>query len=318
MPLIVGTAEGVYRGEDAAFDDAERLLDAGRVRSVEASLDGSSVYAATETGLYRSVDGGSEWDRFHLPHESVWSVLETGDGTLYAGTAPAHLYRSADEGESWTEVETLQRQPSRDAWTSPVSDDARLRALASHPAAPDQLVVGIEAGKLHVSEDAGATWREIDEPIPHDVHHVLVPEPDEFVVSTGFLGLDGGAPGGLYRTTDGGASWTRLDTDTDRSYFREAIQHDGRLYAAAARNSPGYWSDGEADAALYERDDRGSLRAVPYPGEPEEVIVAWAVADGTVVAGTTAGGDGRVIHRSEEGWAESGRVPAGVYSLAWL
>lgn len=318
MTVLIGTADGVYRAPGVPFDDAERVLDCGAVAQVRAFDAVDGAFAATRAGLYRSTDGGESWDRLDLPHDAAWSVLATDDRTLYAGTAPAHLYRSDDGGRTWGEVTSLQDQPSRAAWTSPVDDDARLRTLGAHPGAPGLLIAGVESGRLHVSDDGGATWAEHGDPIPDDVHHVLVRGPGEFVVSTGYLGLDGRAPGGLYRTTDAGASWTRLDAAVDRSYFREAVEAGGRLFAAAARGSPGTWADGDADAALYESDDDGeTLESVPYPGGPEEVVIAWAVSGGTVLAGTAAGPAGSVLRRGDDGeWRRGGRVPGDVHSLA--
>ena len=88
-----------------------------------------------------------------------------------------------------------------------------------------------------------------------------------------------------------------------------AIVVDGQLYAVGARSSPGTWSgeDG-ADTILLESEDYGeTLEAVSYPCAPTEVILAWAEADGRVLAGTN---DGRLISRNEDGmWTEAGTVP---------
>ena len=91
---------------------------------------------------------------------------------------------------------------------------------------------------------------------------------------------------------------------------------DGRLYAAAARSSPGTWSgENGADAILVESADSGeTIETVSYPGGPAEVILAWTAVDGRVLAGTN---DGRLISRDEDGtWADAGTVPAGIRSLA--
>src|SRR5699024_11766678 len=73
---------------------------------------------------------------------------------------------------------------------------------------------------------------------------------EEYIASTG---------GGLYRTRNAGRSWSRMDEQLDRSYFRESFKSNGRLYTSAALKTPSYWG-GErgADAALYESFDGGS------------------------------------------------------------
>ena len=175
-----------------------------------------------------------------------------------------------------------------------------------HPETPDRLIAGVEVGGVHLSEDRGETWTERRDGVHDDVHHVLILGSDEYVASCG---------DGLYRTRDAGQSWTRLDTDLDHRYFREAFTFDGRLYAAAARSSPETWSgDSGADAILVESTDSGEMMGiVSYPGGPAEAILVWAAVDGDVLAGTN---DGRLISRDEDGtWADAGTVPAGIRSI---
>ena len=109
----------------------------------------------------------------------------------------------------------------------------------------------------------------------------------------------------------------RLDGGLSHRYFREAIEHDGRLYTAAARSSPGTWSgESGADAGLFISDDDGdSFRAVSYPGKPHEVVLAWAVVDDHVIEGTH---DGRVLRETSGTWETVGQLPTGIRSLCAL
>ena len=198
-------------------------------------------------------------------HRSRISVLVSLFGRCHP---PAHLYVSTDDGDTWTELEGFQDLPSRDQWHTPRHrNEAHVRALGVHPETPDRVIAGVEVGGVHVSEDRGETWTERRNGVHDDVHHVLVLGADEYVASCG---------DGLYRTRDAGQSWTRLDTELDHRYFRETFVFDGRLYAAAARSSPGTWSgDSGADAILVESTDNGeTFAAVSYPGGPEEVVLA--------------------------------------------
>lgn len=309
MTLLVGTDDGVYRtdAENPRFERAAQVLDCGRVMRVRRFRAVGGVFAATESGLYRSRDGGDSWTDLGVPREEVYSVLGGPRGDrLYAGTHPAHLYVSTDDGDSWRELVGFQDLPSRDTWHTPRHrNEAHVRSLGAHPSAPDRVVAGVEVGGVHVSDDGGETWTERRGGLQDDVHHVLVTGPSEFVASCG---------GGLFRTRDAGASWIRLDARLDHTYFREAFYHDGVLYAAAARGPPPSWS-GErgADAALFESEDAGDvLTATPYPGGPEEVVLAWTVHGDRVLAGTHRG---RVLARAADTWVEVGDVPAGIRSL---
>ncbi len=306
MTLVLGTDDGVYRAPDVRFDDATRTLDCGRVMRVRQFASVAGVFACSKTGLYHSPDGETWTDR-DVPREEVYSAVVSPDGErLYAGTHPAHLYVSEDEGDSWRELDDFQNLPSREEWYTPRHrNEAHVRSLSVHPDVPDRVIAGVEVGGVHVSDDRGTTWTERRNGVQDDVHHVLVCGPDEFVASCG---------DGLYRTQDVGRSWTRLDEALSHRYFREAIDHDGRLYAAAARSSPGTWTGASgADGALFVSDDDGQqFETLSYPGEPLEVILAWAIVDDTVVAGTN---DGRLLVETNDGWETGGHVPAGIRSL---
>jgi photosystem II stability/assembly factor-like uncharacterized protein len=307
MALLIGTRDGVVRSPDGTLEETEQTLDAGDTLRVRV-FDGIA-FAATRSGLYRSTDGES-WTDLGVPREEVFSVATSPDGErLYAGTHPAHLYVSTDSGERWHELEGLQDLPSREEWHTPRHrDEAHVRSLGTHPDAPERVVAGVEVGGVHVSEDRGETWTERRAGVHDDIHHVLVLDAEEYVASCG---------GGLHRTRDAGRSWTRLDEDLDHRYFREAFAVDGQLYAAAAGGSPGTWNGSRgADAALFESTDGGdSFETVPYPGAPEEFVLAWASHDGRVVAGTN---DGRVLASESDGWTTLGSVPVGIRSLTAL
>lgn len=307
MALLLGTDDGVYRTSDTRFDDATRVADAGRVMRVRQFPWADGTFACSKTGLYRSTDGGETWSELGVPRQEVYSVLAGPDGErLYAGTHPAHLYVSEDSGDSWRELDGFQDLPSRDEWYTPRHrNEAHIRSLGGHPDASDRVIAGVEVGGVHVSDDRGESWTERRDGVHDDVHHVLVRDPEEYIASCG---------DGLYRTRDAGRTWTRLDENLSHRYFREAMVHDGRLYAAAARSSPGTW-DGEsgADGGLFVSDDDGtSFESVSYPGQPQEVVLAWAAANDRVVAGTN---QGRVIENRGNDWETAGRVPAGIRSL---
>lgn len=307
MTLVLGTNDGAFRAPDVRFDDATRVLDAGRVMRVRRFESADGIFACSKTGLYRSTDGGDTWSELGVPRQEIYSVLVSPDGErLYAGTHPAHLYVSEDAGASWRELDGFQELPSRDDWYTPRHrNEAHIRSLGAHPDMSDRVIAGVEVGGVHVSDDRGERWTERRDGVHDDVHHVLVRDPEEYIASCG---------DGLYRTRDAGRSWTRLDDDLSYRYFREAIVHEDRLYAAAARSSPGTWKgESGADGGLFiSTDDGKSFGSVSYPGQPQEVVLAWAAASEHVVAGTN---EGRVIENRGGDWETAGQVPAGIRSL---
>jgi photosystem II stability/assembly factor-like uncharacterized protein len=322
MTLLVGTGRGVYRLNDR--ERAERVLDTGR--AFELSTSGGTVYAATERGLYSSTDGDS-WVDLDVPDQEpqtsgaeVWSVHEADDGRVFAGTYPAKLYVSTGDGQ-WDELKRLQSVPEHDRWYSPGDPDAgRVRTIRTVAGQPEQILVGVEVGGLYRSSDRGDTWTRCGALPEDDIHHVNVLAPDEYLVCCGKLDLDGNySTGGLYATDDGGDSWARLDLG-EHTYVRESLVHAGTLYVSGARVTPGSWNgeDGAQAALLESRDGGDTFESVPYPGEPTEIVLSWAVDGGRVYGGTgtRAYDEGRVIRRDEDGWRDVERLPANVYSLA--
>lgn len=343
MTVLIGTNNGLYRVSELPFDDAERVLDCGFVARIRKFDAMPGIFAATRSGLYHSTDEGETWDPIEVPADEIWSVLATDETTLYAGSADPYLFRSTDGGDTWEELEGFRELPSRELWRSPKSEDeAWFRDFAYHPDYPDRLIVGIEAGGIHASHDGGETWEERrDGIVKDDVHQIHVVGSDEFIVPCGRLdlGTDVRGDAGLYRTTDAGRTWTRLDTDIEPEYFREVIVHDGTLFVCGSRTRPSVWADGweqgiGADAALFESDDMGdTFREMDYPCGPEHIVLAWTGKDGSVLAGTGGWGAamspmdsddergykrGHLLQRTDEGWETTGTVPAQIHSLLGL
>lgn len=309
--LLIGTNRGVYRAPIEKMKEGKQVLDTKHVLRVRPF--GEDIFAATRSGLFRSTDRGKKWTNLNAPGNEVYSVYkESQNNKLYAGTHPAHLYFSDDRGETWRELEGLQDLPSRSTWHTPRHrNEAHVRSLGGHPDVPGRLIAGIEVGGVHVSEDGGETWAERRNGLHDDIHHVLIVQADEYIASTG---------GGLYRTRNAGRTWSRLDNKLNPSYFREAIYGGGRLYTAAARSAPPAWS-GErgADAALFESTDGGdTFHSSAYPGQPEDLVLAWAIPDrsmDTVFAGTRSG---HILRRTDDKWKKIGSVPSSIRSLAIL
>ncbi|UPM44956.1 WD40/YVTN/BNR-like repeat-containing protein [Halocatena salina] len=107
-----------------------------------------------------------------------------------------------------------------------------------------------------MSEDGGETWTERTDSVHDDIHELRLIDASEYLASTGV---------GLYRTTDCGRTWTRLDMDVKQRYFRAACLHDGTLYASAACVPPNRWEEPDANPALFECRDGVTLECVKSP-----------------------------------------------------
>lgn len=320
--LLAGTGDGVYRvsglDEDAEAN-VETVLDAPRVERLRQFDAIEGVFAATKTGLYYSLDG-TEWTELGFSERPVYAVGASPSGDeIYAGTRPTGVYVSplgdgANPGPGpldWQEFDAFRELPSRDDWGVPRHDNvAQVRSLDVHPDSPQRIVAGVEPGGVHVSEDEGETWEERRDTVHDDIHGLHVVGDSEYVASTGV---------GLYRTTDAGQSWERLDEGVEQRYFRAAHFHDGVLYTSAACVPPNEWEQDEANPALFEWQDGVGLEVVESP-RPDEVVVGWTMVDGDVVGATHRG---TLLRKQSSGWEVVGEIPTpdGLYgryvNLTW-
>lgn len=318
MALLAATPSSLHRvpdpdSQDATSRPAPVVLDRG-VRTVRASSD--AAYAATGDGLFVSEDGGETWTRTALDAD-VHSV--TADGRL-AGTRPLGVYRRVDG--DWHRLGGLDDLADHAGWPTPsFRDEAWARSLASDG---DRVLVGVEVGGLAV-RDLDGTWRSTGptEPDPDghqrrdDVHHVAVRRADEWLLATG---------AGVFRTTNAGADWTRLDTG-ERRYAREVGLADGHAWVGV-NDSPPRWRPPDAAVYLSLRGDartgdgqQDGLQRLEYPGEPTRFLLSWADGDGARYAGAN---DGTILRFGDGGVTVTARVPVeeeaatayGVLSLA--
>ena len=223
------------------------------------------VYGRAQRTLWRSEDGGRSWTAtgFMGDEESPWwqapfwgpiwgraVAVDAGDPrTVYVrstalatspkGGWPSHdvwsrvrsaAYVSRDGGETWQDLNCLH--------------------VAPDPVRPGR-VYGVSANlRLQMSEDRGRTWRDLDFGHPQLVNGLYVytgpADPDRILV--------GQQPAALWRSTDGGATWTH--TTLGRGFDQLAMDEriPGRLYGVAGRGVYG------VQDSLFVSDDGGAWR----------------------------------------------------------
>jgi photosystem II stability/assembly factor-like uncharacterized protein len=152
----------------------------------------------------------------------LWVIVPgVEDGVLYAGGDPGPLFESRDGGLTWALNEGLWNHPSRSEW-QPGNGGLCLHTIVPWPGDPSKLLVAISAVGVWRSEDGGQTWELGNEGIiprylpeearatatmNHCVHDVRrAPTRPERL----FMQFHDG----VYRSDDGGATWTDIATDT--------------------------------------------------------------------------------------------------------
>jgi PKD repeat protein/photosystem II stability/assembly factor-like uncharacterized protein len=181
-------------------------------------IDGCCSSCTAPSGVWRSADFGLTWSP-SLTHDSPGSPIpaQTGQVKLtISATSPPVLYasvldgddshdatgifRSGDGGLTWVKRTVHPRMCPKDGFNQCNYD----HTLLVHPTKPDLLYLGTVS--LYVSDDGAATWRTLVEvyapgaPVHPDQHAFAIPASGP---GTLWVGNDGG----LYRTTDGGASF---------------------------------------------------------------------------------------------------------------
>ena len=170
------------------------------------------------------------------------------DGALYFGNQ--YVWRTRDGGAHWERLGgALTRvhpgvTPNLDPTTASDADGPEplgvVYALAPSPLRASTLWAGSDDGLVHVSEDAGAHWRDVTPPVLTPWSHVTGIEASHFDARVAYVAvdrhrLDDDRPY-LYVTRDLGRTWREAHAGIPDGSFLNAVREDpvrrGLLYAA--------------------------------------------------------------------------------------
>ncbi len=249
------------------------------------------------TGLTRNINpwpdnpmGHSAIDlkyRFQWTYPIVLSPFSSN--VLYA--ASNYVHRTTNDGQSWEVISPdLTRHDPKTLGPSggPLTKDqtsveyyAVIFAFAESPKQRGVLWAGSDDGLVHVSRDNGASWQNVT---PKDMTiytRVSLIEPSHFAAGTAYVAanrfqLDDMKPY-LWKTTNFGQTWTRIDAGIDATEFTRAIREDdekpGMLYVGTER---GVWFSNDDG-----RDwQRLQLNLPPVP------VHDLAIKEGDLIAAT--------------------------------
>ena len=136
------------------------------------------------------------------------------------------------------------------AWFSlgPGNVGGRTRALIVDPRSPKTMYAGGVAGGVWKTTDGGASWTALDDLAPNLAIGSLAMDPSDSRIvyagtGEGFFNEDAVRGAGIFKTTDGGLNWKRLES-TDNPFFHyvndlAVSRHDPRRVYAATRT--GVW-----------------------------------------------------------------------------
>jgi photosystem II stability/assembly factor-like uncharacterized protein len=205
----------------------------GRITDVAvAASDPKTIFVATANGgVWKTMDGGERWEPVFDDQDTLAigavAVAPSNPMVVYVGTGEPNprnsvswgkgIYRSRDGGQTWT--------------FAGLPDAGHVGRIVVHPINPNVLYAAVlgrfwgpnsERG-LYKSTDGGQTWT-ASQFLDEDTGFVDVAmdpsDPDTLYAAAYPVRRDafaGGAPkmqwgpkGGLYKTSDGGRSWTKM------------------------------------------------------------------------------------------------------------
>jgi photosystem II stability/assembly factor-like uncharacterized protein len=190
------------------------------------------------------------------------AVVESDPRVMYAGAAAGGLFKTVNAGQTWTPVLDEQTNPS-------IGD------IAIAPSNPSIVYVGTGepnnrqssswGNGVYKSMDGGVTWTHLGLKETKHIGRIVVHPTNPDVVYVAALG-DLWAPNkerGVFRSTDGGATWTQtLTVNDDTGAVDIAIdwQSPNILYAAAyqRRRTVFGYSGGGPGSGLYRSTDGGA------------------------------------------------------------
>ncbi|MCI5106976.1 MAG: glycoside hydrolase [Pseudomonadales bacterium] len=149
----------------------------------------------------------------------VWHLEPALDDpdTVYAGVEDAALFRSSDGAKTWQEMPGLRGHGSGKDW-APGAGGMCLHTILLDPTDKQRIYVAISAAGAFRSDDAGETWRPINNGLVSD----YIPDPTaEIGHCVHRIDMHPANPNVLYmqkhwdvmRSENGGESWTEVSGD---------------------------------------------------------------------------------------------------------
>lgn len=275
--LLLAGARMLGAQENLNFNQALRWRSigpdrGGRVTAVAGLVNDRFTYymGATGGGVWKTVNAGITWtpisDRsFKTGSVGSIAVSQSDPNIIYVGMGEACLrsnishgdgvYKSTDAGKTWRNIGLRDTSQIGKVLVDPRNPDLVYVAAVGHPYGPNE-----ERGVFR-SEDGGQTWKKIlfvnDKTgavdLAADSHDPRTIYAATWQVLRMPWDIDEVGPGsGIYKTTDGGDTWTRLTdglpaTDMGKIGLTVSPMDSRRVWATI----------GGDDGGIYRSDDAG-------------------------------------------------------------
>ncbi len=200
-------------------------------------------------GIYKSEDGGATWKNMGLRHSEHLAAIVfdrrdsrtmyvAAQGPLWAPKGERGLYKTTDGGLTWKAVLTVSENTGvTDVVMDPRDSDVLYAASYQRRRHRWTMINGGPESAIYKTTDGGATWNKLTRGLPGvDLGRIgLAISPVNPDVLYATVEAEGDA-GGVFRSTDRGASWERRNPYVDTQMYYGRIWADpadvDRIYVA--------------------------------------------------------------------------------------
>ncbi|WP_454061940.1 ligand-binding sensor domain-containing protein [Candidatus Nitrospira salsa] len=277
------------------------------VQALAMTKNGVVFAGSFGTGVFRSDNQGESWESMNegLSDRFLLCLAADAQGRVYAGTVRGGVFRTTADGQQWetisqglkrVEVKSLlvnsngifagtgrgiyRWNESLQTWSA-IADELDQLLIASMAMVEDHILLAATAGKglfrYDVSGETASKWQgkssELVDP-KERLHHRFLR-----IVATGkkdyiFLGTQ---DGGIFRSTDQGATWHTISRTLPNDSIRGIVSDDSGLYVGTGRG-------------IYQLDEKSRRWKAKNTGLTEMAIETLMLTpDGVLYAGTSAG-----------------------------
>ncbi|HXY96673.1 MAG TPA: hypothetical protein VEH00_06825 [Steroidobacteraceae bacterium] len=315
--ILAGCALALLSGVAAADTVDPALFGALKWRSIGPYRGGRALavagipgdadtfyFGAVAGGVWKTTDGGATWepltDGTAISSVGALAIAPSDHKVIYVGTGEAAprgdmtygdgVYKSVDGGKTWSHIGLADSRQIGALVVDPRNADIVLVAAFGHAFGPNKergVYRTIDGGKswtrvLYHDEETGAIDVSFDPNDPSIVYAALWQarrQPWNF--------SSGGPGSGLYRSTDGGVSWTRLTGNglpegiLGRIHVSVSPADSKRVYAMIEARAGGLYrsDDGGVHWARVSDDGRLTQRAWYFStvlADPKQVDTVYA------------------------------------------
>ena len=252
------TGGGVWKTTDAGNNwknISDGQITVGSIGAISVSeSDENVVYVGTGSadprgnisignGIYKSVDSGENWEFIGLPKAGLIGKIEIHPrnsdivyvaalGNIFGPNAERGVYKTIDGGKNWDKVYFISNKTgARDVEINPDNENEILASFWTVQRKPWTLVDGSDEGGVFMSKDAGKSWKKLTEGLPKGLTGKIQVEysPANSSRLWAMIQAQKEEEGGLYRSDDGGKTWSRINRDhklRQRGWYYSHINAD--------------------------------------------------------------------------------------------